>query len=398
MAAVVFKEADTDSEIQQVHRLNHLTFAEELGQHPATPEGFLVDRFHARNRYMVAVENGKVVGMISVHDQPPFSIQKRMPGGLDPLERFARPCEVRLLAIERGARRGMILAGLFWRVYDYAKKSLHSHMLISGVQERLAMYKALGFEELGPAQAEGASSFVPMALDLRRESARLRKRASLYSSWWQRRVASAPISLLPGPVAISPEVRAAFQQTVLSHREESFLQTHTRVRAHLGQLSAGMNAVIVTGSGTFANDMVAAALRAAFGEVRGLVLANGEFGDRLVAQARRAGLRFESLIWQWGSAWEFGAIEKRLRGGAAWVWGVHLETSTSELNDLRHLSDLCKQNGARLAADCVSSLGAVAIDDLDLMFASGVSGKAIGAYPGLAFVFAKSGAGRESVL
>ena len=181
----------------------------------------------------------------------------------------------------------------------------------------------------------------------------------------------------------------------MSHREADAIAIYERVRRRLSSLVSGMESAVFTGSGTMANDIVAAGLRATFGERHGVVLANGEFGERIVRQARSVGLSFSVVSTPWGCAWDHEQIEMELRGGAAWVWGVHLETSTGQLNDLHRLSEQCKAAGAAVAADCVSSLGAVAMDGLELYLASGVSGKALGAYAGLAFVFASEAALEE---
>jgi aspartate aminotransferase-like enzyme len=80
-------------------------------------------------------------------------------------------------------------------------------------------------------------------------------------------------------------------------------------------------------------------------------------------------------------------------GRPAWVWAVHLETSTGVVNDLHHLLSLAASTGAVVAADCVSSLGAIDTRQAGQMFlASGVSGKALGSYAGLSIVFASSSA------
>ncbi|MEM9702523.1 MAG: hypothetical protein AAF907_08775, partial [Planctomycetota bacterium] len=68
-------------------------------------------------------------------------------------------------------------------------------------------------------------------------------------------------------------------------------------------------------------------------------------------------------------------------------WAVHGETSTGGLNSLRALRELADHAGAALAVDVVSSLGAGPIDLNGVTFASGVSGKSIGAPAGLSFVF-----------
>ena len=48
-ARLLVKIATEDWEFDQIHRLNHQTFAEEIPQHTAQPSGRLVDRFHDEN-------------------------------------------------------------------------------------------------------------------------------------------------------------------------------------------------------------------------------------------------------------------------------------------------------------------------------------------------------------
>ena len=71
-----------------------------------------------------------------------------------------------------------------------------------------------------------------------------------------------------------------------------------------------------------------------------------------------------------------------------WVWAVHHETSTGVLNDLPALIALAKRYGIRVCLDTVSSLATVPVDLTGVYLASGASGKAVGSYAGIAFVFA----------
>ena len=43
---LLFKEAETSTELAQIHALNHRVFGEEIAQHHMHPSGLLVDRFH----------------------------------------------------------------------------------------------------------------------------------------------------------------------------------------------------------------------------------------------------------------------------------------------------------------------------------------------------------------
>ena len=372
--------------MEQLQRLNYQTFAEELGQYETNRDGVLVDRFHERNRYFVATEGAEVVGMISIHMEAPFSVEKRLPAGVAVEELAERPCEVRLLAISPKARRGVVLAGLFWRVFAEARQRERTHILISGVTGRAAMYEALGFRALGPAIAAGRTSYIPMSLDVR--DAAMGRKAERFRSWWERRAEAREICLLPGPVPTSPRVKEAFRRAPMSHRDAVFTDIFELTRGRLRVIAGGMHVAVMTGSGTLANDTVAACLRSVYGDRRGLVLANGEFGGRLVRLARRAGLQAREMSWTWGEPWDREAIARELDGnGVAWVWGAHLETSTGMVNDLDWLCAHCRERGVAVAADCVSSLGAVPMPE-GLFLASGVSGKSLGAYAGLCFVFA----------
>jgi hypothetical protein len=121
---LVFKEATTSDEIAQLHQLKHQTFAEELKQYACNEAGFLIDRFHAKNRYFIATEEERVCGMISLNGDAPLSIERRLPEGFSLARTFSNPCEMRSLAIVPGYRNSMVLAGLFWQVYATARREV----------------------------------------------------------------------------------------------------------------------------------------------------------------------------------------------------------------------------------------------------------------------------------
>ena len=91
--------------------------------------------------------------------------------------------------------------------------------------------------------------------------------------------------LLPGPVKLHPTVRDAFRRSPVSHRGKSFMADVAEVRRRLCRLVNAGQVDILLGSGTLSNDAVAAQL-AQTGE-KGIVLRNGEFGERLCQHAER---------------------------------------------------------------------------------------------------------------
>ncbi len=198
------------------------------------------------------------------------------------------------------------------------------------------------------------------------------------------------VCLLPGPVAIAPAVTAAFHEPIVYHRADEFLPLFERARANVSSLVGGKPVALMVGSGTLANDAVAATLAADPAADNGLSLVTGEFGLRLHKQAQRWGLRPRVAEGTWGSQWNLAEIERIFQtmppGG--WVWGAHHETSTGVLNDLPGLISLAQQYQQRVVVDCVSSMATVPTDLTGVYLATGASGKAIGSYAGIAFVFA----------
>jgi aspartate aminotransferase-like enzyme len=198
------------------------------------------------------------------------------------------------------------------------------------------------------------------------------------------------VCLVPGPVALSAGVRAAWRQPPLYHRGAGFVALFENVRSRLSSLVGGRDTALFLGSGTLANEAVAATLAATAATGRGLILENGAFGQRLAVQASRFGLRPRVLSSPWGSPWNAAALAAALdeEPPGSWVWGVHHESSTGVLNDLPALIRLAKRRGLRVCADCVSSIGAVPLDLSEVYLASGTSGKALASYSGVAMVFA----------
>lgn len=158
-------------------------------------------------------------------------------------------------------------------------------------------------------------------------------------------------------------------------------------RSGLLALTRASNVAIALGTGTLANDMVAAQL----GRVaaKGVVISSGEFGDRLVSHARAFGLRFSVYGLPWGAAIGKECLSEALAETRAgdWLWMVHSETSSGMLVELDLVKEMCRERGVMLCLDCVSSIGNTSVDLREVFLASGSSGKGLGAVAGLAAVF-----------
>jgi N-acyl-L-homoserine lactone synthetase len=188
-----FKLANQPEETEQIHRLLYRTFVLEIGQYPDSGTGYHTDKFHHKNVYLVAMQDGMVKGMLAVHDQPPFSAADAL-ACKEVLERLCpKLLEVRLLAVEREDRGRQVLAGFMWALHQYTADKGYQYLAISGLVERQTMYLRAGFRPLGPPVRRGQAYFVPMLLDL----AQLPKRVLRDLDALRRRIRNGRTGALP---------------------------------------------------------------------------------------------------------------------------------------------------------------------------------------------------------
>ncbi|MBV8520270.1 MAG: aminotransferase class V-fold PLP-dependent enzyme [Acidobacteria bacterium] len=371
-----FKIASDPRELEQIHALNYRTFVEEIPQHSPNSDGRLVDRFHDENVYAISLSGERVVGMLAIREQRPFSLDQKLGNIDDFLPAVRKPCEVRLLAVEKEHRTGPVLPGLLSVLWEHAHARQFDCAVISATTRQLKLYGHLGFVPFGQLVGTEEAAFQPMYITRERflENARALQLAPA--------AREATVNLLTGPVALHADVAAALRRAPEGHRSQAFLADMDALRTSLRALTRAPHVAVLLGSGTLANDVVAAQLSRL--DTRGLVVSNGEFGERLADQARRARLDCEHLRFDWSVPLDLDAIAKR---DFDWLWMTACETSTAMLNDVAALGALCRARGAKLCLDAVSAIGAVPLDLSHVYLASGTSGKAFASAPGLALVF-----------
>ena len=161
-----FKIATEAGEFEQIHRLNHKTFAEEIPQHAVQPDGILIDKFHAENTYLIGLAGERLVGMTAVRDNRPFSLDQK----LENLDHYLPPrrkiCEIRLLAVEKEYRYSRVFYELMKFVAHYCRQRHYDLALISGTTRQQKLYHHFGFEPFGPLVGTPGVQFQPMYLTL----------------------------------------------------------------------------------------------------------------------------------------------------------------------------------------------------------------------------------------
>ncbi|ANU26439.1 GNAT family N-acetyltransferase [Planococcus versutus] len=370
------KIARSEEEFDEISRLNYETFVEEIPQHKVNSSGMRIDPFHEQNTYLIVLADTQVVGMIALRSERPFSLDLKI-GSIEAfLPNAGKVCEIRLLAVRKEHRNGRVFFLLARALSDYCLEQGFDSAVISGTVRQLKLYKQLGFQAFAEPMGTGEAIFVPMVTTRRQYNdsvaARLQAKRRLF---------------LPGPVALTPELASPFQQAPISHRSAAFNEIRQEVDGMLEEMT-GMTPLLLSGSGTLANEAMLAQIKRL--RAKGLILVNGEFGKRLVDQAKRLNLDFEVIEQAWGQGFKIENISLYLESGKfGWLLMVHGETSTGQLNDFQEIANICKQQNTNLCLDCISSFGAVPLSLKDVWLATATSGKALGTMSGIALVFAR---------
>ena len=196
-----------------------------------------------------------------------------------------------------------------------------------------------------------------------------------------------PRLYLPGPATPTATIQNQLSGPLRPHRCPEIKGTIQRIHDRLTQATTTQSVAIFPGGGTLANDAVAANLQAV--GKPGIVLSNGEFGERLVAHAKGWQLDFCHLGSDWGVQLPWNLVDRYCADHpeVGWIWLVHGETSTSMLNDLRPAKSLTGRYDLRLCVDCISSLGTAPTELSTVWLATGITGKFLLGVHGLALLF-----------
>lgn len=194
------------------------------------------------------------------------------------------------------------------------------------------------------------------------------------------------INLTTGPVELSQDVLNAFQQSPISHRSEQFQTVHKSIVDKLCNALSVKYTFLLQGSGTLANEVMLWQIKSL--DTKGLILSNGEFGNRLIDQAKRIQLEFEDYTLEWGEIFDCKVIESKIqKGNLKWILFVHCETSTGIINELQCIESVAKSNECHIFLDCISTIGTQEINLTNVAMATGSSGKGLCALAGIGLVF-----------
>jgi aspartate aminotransferase-like enzyme len=194
------------------------------------------------------------------------------------------------------------------------------------------------------------------------------------------------INLTTGPVVIPDDVREIFGRTPVSHRADDFVQAFKSLQLKICKATGAKHAVFMTGSGTLANEAMIAQLKVS--DKKGLILSNGEFGNRLINQSEKQQVTFDVYRKAWGEEYDMQQVEEMLASKSfGWMLFTYCESSTGCLADLDGLTALGKKYGIRVCVDAMSAIGNLPLELNGISIATCSSGKGLASFAGVAIVF-----------
>ena len=147
---LVLKRATEPWEFEQLHLLNYATFVEEIPQHGPNAERRLVDSMLDRSDCFICLDGQKLVGMVTVCGKRPFSLDRKLPDLDSYLPPGRRPCEVRLMSVEKTHRTGRIFVKLMEQVLLYCDENGYDMLVASTTDRQWSMLRQGGGIEFGP--------------------------------------------------------------------------------------------------------------------------------------------------------------------------------------------------------------------------------------------------------
>jgi alanine-glyoxylate transaminase / serine-glyoxylate transaminase / serine-pyruvate transaminase len=190
----------------------------------------------------------------------------------------------------------------------------------------------------------------------------------------------------PGPANVHPRVLLALAMNVLGHLDPKFLELMEETQELIRYVWQTDNTFTIPVSGTGSAAMEATLANCVEPGDVALIGVNGYFGERLCNMAARYGADVRRIEKPWGQVFTLEEIAAALEENRPAILGlVHGETSTGALQPMDGIGKLCREFGALLLLDTVTTLGGVPVllDRWHVDMAYSCSQKCLGCPPGL---------------
>ena len=202
----------------------------------------------------------------------------------------------------------------------------------------------------------------------------------------------------PGPVMVTDKVRNSLLHYDICNRGNEFMDLFKDTQQKINKLynaTSNYYSLIVSGSGTSVNECVLSSIFDKEDAV--LLVSNGVFGERLEEILFTYNVKTYKPNFEWAEYPDLDILEKYIieNSDIKVIAMVFHETSSGMINPVPELGKLAKKYNKIFFVDAISASAGEYIDveEFNIDIITGVGGKALGAFPGSAYLCAK-----ESIL
>ena len=196
----------------------------------------------------------------------------------------------------------------------------------------------------------------------------------------------------PGPVNINDSIKNTITNEI-SHRGQQFqklFEESINLTSQLFSMTQEYCSLFLTGSGTLAIESI---VYSYLKKKKTLLLQNGLFAEKWEGLLKNHGCSYKVQNYGWCNSYNYDLLESQLLAEEIdCIFMVHHETSTTMINDIYKINEICGKHGVEIIVDIVSSAGIYDINLKNLKqisFLGFSTNKGIGSFPGLAVVIGK---------
>jgi alanine-glyoxylate transaminase/serine-glyoxylate transaminase/serine-pyruvate transaminase len=162
---------------------------------------------------------------------------------------------------------------------------------------------------------------------------------------------------------VDPRVYGALAKPIVGHLDPYFIQVMGDVQQLVKMAYGTSDGATLVISGTGSAGMEAAVANFVEPGTKIAIFANGYFSDRLTEMAKRQGANVVRFEKSWGETFGDDEAQDFIRREKPKVVAyVHAETSTGALQSGKAICAAAHDAGALVVADCVTSLGGLAVE------------------------------------
>ena len=146
---------------QEIYKIRHLIYAQELNQHAVNSSQQLTDDLDAENKYIVAKAENQILGFISITtpNSKKYSVDKYFSRSDIPYAFDEYLYEIRLLTVLEKSRNSYLALGLMYAAFRWVQSHGGLHVVAICRSELVEMYRKAGLNPLSLRAVSGKVTY-----------------------------------------------------------------------------------------------------------------------------------------------------------------------------------------------------------------------------------------------